>query len=118
MGHGQVSVQLGRLDPGQSEYDVEPVRQNLRVEEDDGLRLERPVATNARGETHTARAAAEAAAAAAAAAAVTAAAAAAAAAVAPGPAVAAAEAKAPAAATATSNHARKATRKRPGLLAR
>ena len=110
-------MQLGRLDPGQSEYDVEPVRQNLRVEEDDGLRLERPVATNARGETHTARAAAEAAAAAAAAAAVTAAAAAAAA-VAPGPAVAAAEAKAPAAATATSNHARKATRKRPGLLAR
>lgn len=41
LGHGEVAVQLGRPDAGDSEHDVEPVRQDLGVEEDDRLRLER-----------------------------------------------------------------------------
>lgn len=42
LGHGKVAVKLGRLDPGQTEHDVQPVRQQLGVEEDDRFRLESP----------------------------------------------------------------------------
>lgn len=39
--HGEVAVQLGRSDAGDSQHDVEPVRQHLGVEENDRLRFER-----------------------------------------------------------------------------